>query len=430
MAEAPASVVGAQKYTERLLSHDVVQCGVHGRRAVVHHGVVILLRREEIRPQSQGRRPGEPGGLFDRGGERLNGPHPPPNGAIRNGHHIVPLPRRPFGRQRHPRVPARPELLVRGEALVHPRALPLVVRQEPIGELMPDLVHHERPVFLPIHDEHGELGPAGLQPFGDRELRPGVGAVNRFQPGQRMACVGQRAPWRPAFVQHVQRHRVPTGAAVAGANVAPTLVPIVGGHTPPEMMHIAGNEAHLAIPRRTRRARGPLEPCRLIGPPGVRRHRTSRLPNPLPAGIAAHRHAGGRNHLVRGEHEGHVEGAKLPVQLSLRYERVRLPAVAIVHGHLGKPLCEVEVPAATSLPARYSTRPCFPRQLHLQRLPGRERLPQFDPHDRAVRGQWIAEAQRLPVGARRRDEPFEGVVGVVQSLKALPALRLIIGAPA
>ncbi len=72
----------------------------------------------------------------------------------------------------------------------------------------------------------------------------------------------------------------------------------------------------------------------------------------LPPRIAFQRHAGGADHLIRGQVERHVERSELAVELTRRIQRVRFPAVAVVDHDLGIPLREIEAPALAALAAR------------------------------------------------------------------------------
>jgi hypothetical protein len=104
----------------------------------------------------------------------------------------------------------------------------------------------------------------------------------------------------------------------------------------------------------------------------------------FPAGVAAHRHARGADHLIGGDIEVDDERAELAVEFTRRIERVLLPAKAIVDHHFRIPLGKVEAAALPSLPPGQRRRTGIPTQLDRHRFVGRKRTRQREADDRAV----------------------------------------------
>ena len=106
-----------------------------------------------------------------------------------------------------------------------------------------------------------------------------------------------------------------------------------------------------------------------------------------------------------------------------------MPAAAIVHGNLGKPLREIVAAPTTCLPTRDSGRARFPGKRDRNRVARRERHRQRHAHDRTVRGNRILDHQHGRSDFWRGREPLIREVLPAQLLKALTTLSLIGGRP-
>src|SRR5205823_10425209 len=117
---------------------------------------------------------------------------------------------------------------------------------------------------------------------------------------------------------------------------------------PREVVHVLSDKPHSAKSRRHVDVRRRRRIIRVACEPQL-----ATLLHALPAGITGDGNAGGHHDLILRQHHRHVVRAVLAVQLTSRYERIRLPPGEIIHGHLWVPLREVPRAAATPLPTWY-----------------------------------------------------------------------------
>src|SRR2546430_9258172 len=78
-----------------------------------------------------------------------------------------------------------PAFLEIAEPLVEPALAPLIVGELAHDVLVPRLVHDEADRCAPVHDHHGELGPAALDAVHVGELGPLILPEQRVEPRER-----------------------------------------------------------------------------------------------------------------------------------------------------------------------------------------------------------------------------------------------------
>ena len=148
-----------------------------------------------------------------------------------------------------------------------------------------------------------------------------------------------------------------------------------------------------------------------------------------PTRVAAHRHSRGREDLIVAHHDRHVVRTVLAIQLTGRYQRVRLPFAAVVDGDLGVPLSKVIRAAAPALTARHRRWPRVPLEAGTHRIARRERHGKTEMRHRTVGCARIIYDDRGTVDRRRSREALIAVVRVAQILKANAVLTLVRFAP-
>src|SRR5256884_2410060 len=325
LLQLPASEVLAQDAPHRLVAHHVAQLLVEQLRLAVDH----FLIDEKIAK------------LLAHGGDRLA-----PALEIEPQHAGL---ESVVCRWAAVRL-EEPAFLEIAEPLVEPTLAPLVVGELAHDVLVPRLVHDEADRCAPVHDHHGELGPATLDAVHVGELGPLILPEQRVEPRERQDGVLDGLPLPPGgavarLIQH-PHHRL---------TIAPLLVDVVRIERESEMMDVFGPKAD-ALPARSdthrrtpgSRERGAVPLALIVDPEILVRFRV------VPARVSLHRNPSSADYLVLWQIEHDVERGELAVELATRIERMVFPAVAVVHHHLGIPLREVEAPPLAPLAPRQS----------------------------------------------------------------------------